>query len=69
MFHSVRFFGCVSQIKLHEFRKLAKFMHFDLAKFTLKIIMSAIPRKDPRIELDHGSSKLELTAHLQILSW
>ena len=31
--------------------------------------MSAIPRKDPRIELDHGSSKLDLTAHLQILSW
>ena len=69
MFHSVRFFGCVSQIKLHEFRKLAKFMHFDLAKFTLKIIMSAIPRKDLHIELDHENIKLDLTAHLQMLSW
>ena len=45
-------------------------MHaFWITKFTLKIIMSAIPRKDPRIELDHGSGKLDLTAHLQMLSW
>ena len=30
--------------------------------------MSAIPRKDPRIELDHGNSKLDLTAHMQLFS-
>ena len=31
--------------------------------------MSAIPRKDPHIELDHGNIKLDLRAHLQMLSW
>ena len=42
---------------------------FWFTKFTLKIIMSAIPRKDPHIELDHENIKLDLTAHLQMLSW